>query len=154
MTSQRLESQLRVRLIDPLLQRRGHNAIDFTYFGQNVERLDAQAVPAHLGVVRSVQERVRQDHYPSRTTPIYPGKRGHSIGLFIGCIRHVAPHALDYLTLSSYARISIARKGGNSSQISREAMPPEHPACLALSAACILLRNPPYSTAMSTVKSR
>src|SRR5262244_1713719 len=56
MAGQRLEGQLRVRLIHPLLQRRGHNAIDFTYFGQNVERLDAQAVPAHLGVLRGVQE--------------------------------------------------------------------------------------------------
>src|SRR5882757_1679927 len=149
MTGQRLESQLWMRLIDSLLQRRGHNAIDFAYFGQNVERLDAQAMPAHLGVVRGVQERSRgwrehatgptpqqasgapvtvspawlpfcqqpdgdinstdrrcrqegknlvkpgayrdlvllgvtcqrvyQDHYPSRTTPIYPGKRGHSV---------------------------------------------------------------------------
>jgi len=180
MTSQSLESQLRVRLIDPLLQRWGHNAIDFAYFGQNIERLDAQAMSAHLGVVRSVQERsrgrcehatgsapqqasgtpvtvtpawlpfwqqpygdidsadrqcrqqsknlvkpgayhhlvllgvtrqrVRQDHYPSRTTPIHPGKRGHSVGLLIGCNTHIAPHALDYPTSSSYARISIDRK--------------------------------------------
>ena len=52
LTGQGLESQLRVRLIDPVLQRRSHHTIDFTYFGQNVERLDAQAVPAHLVVVR------------------------------------------------------------------------------------------------------
>ena len=146
MTGKSLESQLRVRLIHLLLQCRGHNTIDFTYFGQNVERLDAQAVPTHLGVVRGVQVRsrgrrehttgpapqqasgaavtvppawlplcqqpygdidsadrrcgsrartssnlvhtsdlvllcvacqwVRQDHEPSCTTPIYPGKRG------------------------------------------------------------------------------
>src|SRR5262245_17840714 len=57
MTGQRLEGQLRVRLIHPLLQRRGHDAIDFTYFGQNVECLDTQAMPAHLCVVRGVQER-------------------------------------------------------------------------------------------------
>src|SRR5262245_43474105 len=56
MTSQGLESQLRVRLIHPLLQRWGHNAIDFTYFGQNVERLDAQAMPAHLCIMCGVQE--------------------------------------------------------------------------------------------------
>src|SRR5712691_4909299 len=67
MTGQRLESQLWMRLIDSLLQRRGHNAIDFTYFGQNVERLDAQAMPAHLVVVRGVQERSR-------------GRREHTAG--------------------------------------------------------------------------
>src|SRR4030095_361907 len=120
----------------------------FTYFGQNVERLDAQAMPAHLCIICGVQEwsrgwrkhatgpasqqassaavtvpppwllfcqqsygdidstdrrcrqqgknlvkpgayhdlvllvvacqRVRQDYEPSRTTPIHPGKRGHS----------------------------------------------------------------------------
>src|SRR5262244_449870 len=57
MASQKLEGQLRVCLIHPLLQRRGHNAIDFTYFGQNVERLDTHAMPPHLCVVRGVQER-------------------------------------------------------------------------------------------------
>src|SRR5215510_2546702 len=64
MASQRLEGQLRVCLIDPLLQRRGHNVIDLTYFGQNVECLDAQAMPAHLGVVRGAQEwsRGRREH--------------------------------------------------------------------------------------------
>src|SRR5215475_2884045 len=56
MTGQRLEGQLRVRFIHPLLQRRGHDAIDFTYFGQNVERLDAQAVPAYLCIMCGVQE--------------------------------------------------------------------------------------------------
>src|SRR5262245_37438848 len=56
MASQRLERQLRVRLIHPLLQRRGHDAIALTYFGQNVERLDAQAVPAHLCIMCGVQE--------------------------------------------------------------------------------------------------
>jgi len=55
--SQGLESQLRVRLVHLLLQRWGHDAIDFTDFRQNVERLDAQAMPAYLGVVRGVQER-------------------------------------------------------------------------------------------------
>ena len=150
-----------MRLIHPLLQRRGHNAIDVTYFGQNIERLDAQAMPAHLGIVRGVQERsrrrrehttgpapqqasgaavtvppawlpfcqqpygdidsadrrcrqqgknlvkpgayrdlvclsvtcqrVRQDHYPSRTTPIYAGKRGYSVGWLMGCTTHGVP---------------------------------------------------------------
>src|SRR5262245_32819890 len=57
--SQGLKSQLRVRLVDSVLQHRAHNAIDFTYFGQNVEGLDAQAMPAHLAVVCCVQERSR-----------------------------------------------------------------------------------------------
>src|SRR5262245_21135870 len=161
MTSQGLEGQFRVRFIHPMLQHRGHNAIDFTYFGQNVKRLDAQAVPAYLGVVRGVQERsrgwrkhatspapqqasgapvtvppawllfcqqpygdinsadrkrreqgqdivkpraycdlvllgvtrqcVRQDYEPSRPAAIYPGKRGHRVGVLRGCITHSAP---------------------------------------------------------------
>ena len=73
MTSQRLEGQLWVRLVHPLLQRRGHNAINFTYFGQNIERLDAQAMPAHLGVVRGVQERSRRRR--EHTTGPAPSKR-------------------------------------------------------------------------------
>src|ERR687887_2886844 len=55
--SQGLESQLWVRLVHLLLQRWGHDSIDFTDFGQNVKRLDAQAMPAYLGVVCGVQER-------------------------------------------------------------------------------------------------
>src|SRR6266849_1060097 len=67
MARQAPEGQLRMRLVHLLLPRRGHDAIDFTYFGQNVERLDAQAVPAHLCVVRGVQERSR-------------GRREHTTG--------------------------------------------------------------------------